>query len=430
MPLLRLIAEGVGPFEKLDLDLSDGKGNPHLGPHILAGVNGSGKSTVLKAIVWVLDRDYLNWGFDRTELGQSLAGHKSSDARFTFKTPSGSIGKRRIQTHRESENSSERRAMDAPVDEAFQSFYPVAAYAPSPKLKYLSLVDTTRSLSSPFEYALAFGETVRNDLVQSYLTNLLSKPRLAQDERRAGEYAQALKRVASAVSSIYENDRLRKDDQLRLVLKLEPGLHPEIQFGEQTLNFSQLPDGIRTTIGWLADFMMRQDLMQWDPQLEGKRPGLLLLDEIDAHLHPQWQRTLLPAIRKALPDVQIIVTSHSPFVINSCPGSRVHVFDRYDNGQAYLKQSCDAPVGHSVMATLKDIFGIESRFDVRTEKELNEWHQLSRREAVGPLPDGDRQRKEELTRVLSERSESLKAIVFRPTGLSAALRAQNQEKAG
>ncbi|MBI4877407.1 MAG: AAA family ATPase, partial [Acidobacteria bacterium] len=56
MPILRLVAEGVGPFEKLDLDLSDGQGNPHLGPHILAGVNGSGKSTVLKTIAWVLDR--------------------------------------------------------------------------------------------------------------------------------------------------------------------------------------------------------------------------------------------------------------------------------------------------------------------------------------------------------------------------------------
>ena len=43
MPLVSLIAEGVGPFQSLELDLSDGKGNPHLGPHILAGVNGSGQ---------------------------------------------------------------------------------------------------------------------------------------------------------------------------------------------------------------------------------------------------------------------------------------------------------------------------------------------------------------------------------------------------
>jgi ABC-type transport system involved in cytochrome c biogenesis ATPase subunit len=56
MPLLRLIAEGVGPFERLDLDFSDGHGNPHLGPHILAGVNGSGKSTALRAVAWTLHR--------------------------------------------------------------------------------------------------------------------------------------------------------------------------------------------------------------------------------------------------------------------------------------------------------------------------------------------------------------------------------------
>jgi len=55
MPVLRLVAEHIGPFEKLDLDFSDDKGNPHPGPHILAGVNGSGKSTALRALAWVLD---------------------------------------------------------------------------------------------------------------------------------------------------------------------------------------------------------------------------------------------------------------------------------------------------------------------------------------------------------------------------------------
>jgi len=54
MPLMRLIAENIGPFERLDIDFSDGNGKPHPGPHILAGVNGSGKSTVLRAIAWAM----------------------------------------------------------------------------------------------------------------------------------------------------------------------------------------------------------------------------------------------------------------------------------------------------------------------------------------------------------------------------------------
>jgi hypothetical protein len=77
MPILRLVAEGVGPFEKLDLDLSDGEGNPHLGPHILAGVNGSGKSTILRAIAWAngpLGPDGAEWlhllkGWTRSRVG-------------------------------------------------------------------------------------------------------------------------------------------------------------------------------------------------------------------------------------------------------------------------------------------------------------------------------------------------------------------------
>jgi len=54
MPLMRLIAENVESFERLEIDFSDGNSKPYVGPHILAGVNGSGKSTVLRAIAWAM----------------------------------------------------------------------------------------------------------------------------------------------------------------------------------------------------------------------------------------------------------------------------------------------------------------------------------------------------------------------------------------
>jgi energy-coupling factor transporter ATP-binding protein EcfA2 len=65
----------VGPFERLDIDLSDGKGNPHLGPHIFAGVNGSGKSTVLRTLAWVMDWQHL------------LDGHRHSQAAIVVRPP-------------------------------------------------------------------------------------------------------------------------------------------------------------------------------------------------------------------------------------------------------------------------------------------------------------------------------------------------------
>jgi predicted ATP-binding protein involved in virulence len=58
-------------------------------------------------------------------------------------------------------------------------------------------------------------------------------------------------------------------------------------------------------------------------------PGLLLIDEVENHLHPRWQKWLIPAILDVFPNLQIVATTHSPFVLTSWPEARVHVC-RYD----------------------------------------------------------------------------------------------------
>lgn len=55
-----------------------------------------------------------------------------------------------------------------------------------------------------------------------------------------------------------------------------------------------------------------------------KIPGLLLIDEIENHLHPQWQKKVLGIIRTVFPNLQIILTTHSPFVISSVNGARIY----------------------------------------------------------------------------------------------------------
>jgi len=202
-------------------------------------------------------------------------------------------------------------------------------------------------------------------------------------------------------------------------VELEPNIEPRVNFRGKNLNFSQLSDGVRTTMGWLADFMMRRD--QTGSTNGAKREGLLLLDEIDIYLHPKWQRTLLPAMRKALPDTQIIASSHSPFVISSCPEARIHVLTLDDHGVAHACPPQDAPFGESVTATLRDIFGVESRFDVQTEGDLKEWDNLKREEAVGKMSPDKRKRLERLTGDLPERGEELRLIVSSPGKLPASL---------
>jgi hypothetical protein len=284
----------------------------------------------------------------------------------------------------------------------------VAAYAPSRTLRHIAAVDLTKRLSSANANSLAFESTVQNDFVQSWLLGLYSKRAIARDRRQSDdEYARALERFENALRLLY-------DEGVSFDVELEPSFQPRLKAFGRNLDFSQLPDGVRSTVGWIADFMMRQDVVKWDRKIGGKRPGVLLLDEVDAHLHPLWQRRLLPAMREALPDVQILVTSHSPFVISSCPGSRVHVLELDERGRAHARPPVDSPIGESVTTTLKEIFGVDSRFDVLTERELDEWNTLKKQEAGGPLSASDRSRLGELTVTLAERSEELRSIVASP----------------
>lgn len=52
--------------------------------------------------------------------------------------------------------------------------------------------------------------------------------------------------------------------------------------------------------------------------------GLLLIDEIENHLHPRWQKSILGIIRSLFPNLQIILTTHSPFILSSLPGVRIY----------------------------------------------------------------------------------------------------------
>ena len=248
----------------------------------------------------------------------------------------------------------------------------------------------------------------KNEIIQAWLLSLYSRRAIARDRgQRGDQYTRSLERFENALRLLY-------DKSLSFEVDIEPDLQPRLKAFGHHLDFSQLPDGVRSTVGWIADFMMRQDLMKADAQPGMKSSGVLLLDEVDAHLHPRWQRSLLPAMWEALPDVQILVTSHSPFVISSCPNSRVHVLELDSVGRATAKPPVDSPIGESVTAILKDIFGVESRFDVLTERELDEWNTLKKREVVGSLSAADKSRLRELTMMLAGRSEELRSIVAAP----------------
>ena len=81
-------------------------------------------------------------------------------------------------------------------------------------------------------------------------------------------------------------------------------------------------DGYRNMIAMVADIAYRMAVLNpnLDTAVAQKTPGVILIDEIDLHLHPNWQRRVVNDLKRAFPCVQFIATSHSPFIVQSLKG--------------------------------------------------------------------------------------------------------------
>ncbi len=98
----------------------------------------------------------------------------------------------------------------------------------------------------------------------------------------------------------------------------------------ERLLFSQLSDGYRNVIGMVADIAYR--CIKLNPHL-GKNaiketPGFVLIDEIDLHLHPIWQRRIVNDLKNTFPLIQFVATTHSPFIVQSLKSDEVWNLDK------------------------------------------------------------------------------------------------------
>lgn len=105
--------------------------------------------------------------------------------------------------------------------------------------------------------------------------------------------------------------------------------------------FRRLSDGIRNVFGMVADLAVR--CAQLNPQLGEnatvETSGIVLIDEIDLHLHPTWQRRIVENLRNAFPRIQFVATTHSPLIIQSLRPGELVQFD--DTVSEYHRQSCE-----------------------------------------------------------------------------------------
>ena len=161
-----------------------------------------------------------------------------------------------------------------------------------------------------FKNSYAIYEHPGKDFVR-YLKELVSQEalfRVKGNTVRADEIKAWLDNLKNILRAIYANKELNVNfdiEQMKFFIE-EPGKNP--------FSFDELASGYSAILDIITDLMMR---MEKTAGSKYDMPGFVLIDEVDAHLHLSLQKNILPTLTTLFPKIQFIVTTHSPFVLNS-----------------------------------------------------------------------------------------------------------------
>jgi predicted ATP-binding protein involved in virulence len=136
----------------------------------------------------------------------------------------------------------------------------------------------------------------------------------------------------------------------------------------RVLELEQLSDGYRNLLAVILDFARRlaQAHPNWDNSLEA--PGILLIDEVELHLHPQWQQRIIPNLRKVFPNTQLIVATHSPQVLTTVDRDKISILK-----ENTLHVASSSTYGAESSRVMLEVMETESRPpDNQFTKELQE----------------------------------------------------------
>lgn len=191
--------------------------------------------------------------------------------------------------------------------------------------------------------------------------------------RNAEEWLLRLDYSASKPSNIQARQKERLAQVCRLLVEILPEVE-EIRFtSPETANptpraefktpdgwvpLSGLGYGYQSLIAWVLDLASRMVERHPDSPNPLAEPAVVLVDEIDLHLHPTWQRTLIGFLTERFPNTQFIATAHSPLVVQAAEGANLAVLRR-EGDHVVIDNDVDSIRGWRVDQILtSDLFGL------------------------------------------------------------------------
>jgi predicted ATP-binding protein involved in virulence len=366
MKITRLTVAGLRAFEQAQFDF-----DPTF--TLLVGVNGVGKTTILEALRIGLSRLLPQFTASKSRpdtfavddirvVDQSL----TVDLNFILNGTEHQwlLHKQRRQNVPHKEGNVREQTLETPDRETLTpDFAKRSKELKAAKAQPIALYFATRRSMVSDEtvkigrakggQATAFADALSpRPLRLAYLAEwMLAQERLAAELQRAADHLNAFRAAAKRFLPDCEDLRATKDDH---------GSQLFVTKGGVALNVKQLSDGERSMLALVLDLAQR--LSQANPGLSDpvkEGAAVVLIDELDMHMHPLWQRQVLSLLTSTFPSCQFIATTHSPQIIGEAQPERITLL-RAEEGRI-VPRRCGQAYGLDSNAVLELIMGTASR---------------------------------------------------------------------
>ncbi len=300
------------------------------------GENGTGKSTILQALAFATISRRFHTADNHFELRtfiklpksgvltiedqqkQAKIGLISAEKHYTYTTNTN------IDLYNQVEYFGQNAWIDNDYRKADNLHQLVLGFAQNPKI-----VSQQQNYQKPYpnisEVQNFILQNSNNNAFKNFENWLLEH---FKHNKRNAQISDVASRIFDIIKAITQNDFdiiSREDEILLKNIK-----------NQQILPLHLLSDGEKNVLGWVGHFMKRL-WETWDEWYESRKiaerktafwehPALVLIDEIDTYLHPQWQCTIMAVLVKNFPNVQFVITTHSPYVVGSIPKDKIKIY--------------------------------------------------------------------------------------------------------
>lgn len=287
---------------------------------ILTGKNGSGKTSVLDSLAAFFGFLVGSAFYSKEELQQNIDDNKKL-------LPTGKTEEDKRKTEERNRfiamwEEKMRHWTDGAVTscnsfatlrEKYADGQFILAYYKADRLSKVEISSTIESIQLKDKYQL--NETPGTKLVK-YMVGMKATQAFAlqkKDTGRAAEIEEWFSRFEGILKKVFD------DSSLRLDFNIDNFQFHILQDNREPFDFNTMSSGYSAVFDIINDLMMRMERKK-----NYSTEGIVLIDEIETHLHLELQRVILPFLTELFPNIQFIVTTHSPFVLNSIDNAVIY----------------------------------------------------------------------------------------------------------